>query len=381
MSSNSTLKKCTENRDKAHLKLRMKMRMIGGWLENSDFEWTEAQIDSELSSLETSFDKVCDAHAELVNAVKHTKSQDPDDETLVQGLDNFIMDCTDKIGELKAKILARKGKNPVIVKMAALTSAASEESLHTDTDTVGSAEDGQTAREGGEDSCKRDQDKSELKFAIQGKEGSFLTFAKRGDRYFCQNCKAPQGSKPDRRKRAETEGIKESSIREHARDEHRLKVSWSQVGHELKSATELPPISCQYCGKAFKRYHQGCKNHEEKCSQKPAEKDVVDTEKGKTEPASKRRRHVNNNRDNNAPDPPEHFASTSRQVFSSKNSEKDESITITQYQIESIDTNSVGVRGHLSQLSESNIEQGRVRHAEDADIPIQAVLPNKEKRR
>ena len=372
----STLKKCTENRDKAHLKLRMKMRMIGGWLENRDFEWTEGQIDSELSSLETSFDKVCDAHADLVNAVKHTKSQDPDDETL----DNFIMDCTDKIGELKAKILARKGKNPVIVKMAALTSAASEESLHTDTDTVGSAEDGQTAREGGEDSCKRDQDKSELKFAIQGKEGSFLTFAKRGDRYFCQNCKAPQGSKPDRRKRAKTEGIKESSIREHARDEHRLKVSWSQVGHELKSATELPPISCQYCGKAFKRYHQGCKPHEEKCSQKPASEDVLDTERSKAEPPSKRRRSVNNNRDNKGPDLPEHFPSTSRQVSSPKHSEKDESVNITQYQTESAVTNFEQVRDHLSQLSESNFEQGRGQPW-TAEIPIQIVPANKEQMR
>ena len=113
----------------------------------------------------------------------------------------------------------------MIIKLATLTD-------HLLPNTVGVIEDGRTEKEDGENLCSsNNQDEPELKFAIQGKEGSFLTFIKRGDSYFCQNCKAlSQGSKPDRRRRARSEGIKESSIREHARDEHRLRVSWSRVG-------------------------------------------------------------------------------------------------------------------------------------------------------
>ena len=217
-----SVKKCIEKRDKAHLTFRVKMRIVEGWLENGAFEWIEGQIDSELSNLETTFEKVCDAHAELANTVKHNNPLEPDFGG--ENMDNFIMNCTDKFGELKARMLARRGKNPVIIKLATLTAAPEDHLLPS---TVGVIEDGRTKKEDGENLGRsNDQDGHELKFAIQGKEGSFLTFIKRGDSYFCQNCKAPgKGSKTDRRKRARTEGIRESSIREHARDEHRLRVS------------------------------------------------------------------------------------------------------------------------------------------------------------
>ena len=124
----------------------------------------------------------------------------------------------------------------------------------------------------------KNENGTELIFPIKGKEGSSLIFIKRENLYFCQNCELHHSGKRDRRKRAGTEGIKESSIREHARDEHRLKVSWSQVGDEVKFATELSQISCQYCGKPFKRYHQGCKPHEKKCPKRPtAETTVLET--------------------------------------------------------------------------------------------------------
>ena len=147
----------------------------------------------------------------------------------------------------------------------------------------------ETVDVGGGQTVKKDlQRENELRFKIQGEKGSFLTFIKKGDFYFCQNCtKPPQsGQKEDRRKRAGTHGIKESSIREHARDEHRLKISWSQVEEEVKLAIPLPSISCKYCGKEFKRYHQGCKNHERKCKEKPAIEATGESDCSQSKPTS-----------------------------------------------------------------------------------------------
>ena len=317
MVSKSRLKICNEKRDKAHQALRVKMRMLGGWLENGAFEWTEDQIDVELGNLETSFEKFCDAHAELVQAVNDDKPWEPcfDDEAM----EDFLMNWTDKVGDLKAKMLARKGKNPVIIKSPPLPFILDE---HMHLNEFGSIESGQTAREGDEETCSENQDESELKFAIQGKEGSYLTFIKRGDSYFCQNCKTSQGCKPDRRKRAQTQGIREWSIREHARDAHRLKVSWGQVGDEMKSATELPSFSCKYCAKAFKS-HQGSRKHEKRCSMKHTTTDVIE------EVLSKRRRYINNtdSASTGEPDIPEHFPTTSRQESSPGNSDENESLT------------------------------------------------------
>ena len=74
--SNPIVTKCIEKREKAHLALRMKIRMVGRWLENGALiEWKEDQIDSELRNLEAAFDKLCDAHAELASAVKHNNAQ------------------------------------------------------------------------------------------------------------------------------------------------------------------------------------------------------------------------------------------------------------------------------------------------------------------
>ena len=56
MVSKSRLKICNEKRGKAHQALRVKMRMLGGWLENGAFEWTEDQIHLELGNLETLFE-------------------------------------------------------------------------------------------------------------------------------------------------------------------------------------------------------------------------------------------------------------------------------------------------------------------------------------
>ena len=185
--------------------------------------------------------------------------------------------------------------------------------------------------------------------------------------YKCQNCKTPQGSKPDRRRRAQTEGISESRIRGHARDEHRLRVSWSQTGDQFKSATELLPISCPHCGKAFKRYHQGLKNHEKKCSLKPSEEDALDKERSKAEPPSKNRRYVKD-RDktlSNGADLQEPFPSTSKKVSSPKHSKEHESITR-----EPTVPNSEQVGDDPSRLPlESSFRQGRVQH-DAAQIPM-----------
>ena len=141
VSSNSTLKKCIEKRDKAHLAFRVKVRIVEGWLENGAFEWIEGQIDSELSNLETTFEKVCDAHAELANTVKHNNPQDPDFDD--ENMENFIMNCTDKFGELKARMLARRGENPVIIKLATLTPASED---HLPPNTFGVIEKGRTEK-------------------------------------------------------------------------------------------------------------------------------------------------------------------------------------------------------------------------------------------
>ena len=173
-----------------------------------------------------------------------------------------------------------------------------------------SIENGHSVREEGEAFSCGGQDETELMFPIQGKEGSFLTFTKTDGKdkkgrymYKCKNCEPPQGSKPDRRKRAQTHGISESSIREHARDEHRLKLIWGQVGDELKSATELPSISCKFCGKSFKSEH-GCKKHEkDKCSKKQAI-NGVEMETSKSRPPIKRGKFVNSKHNCNEPGPP-----------------------------------------------------------------------------
>ena len=134
--SESRLTNCTEKRDRSHQALRVKMRMIRGWLEKSSGEWFKDRFDLELGELETTFEKFCDSHAELVNAVKQDKSQstiqvDFDAETM----ENFLMTWADKVGELKAQMLASKGK-------LAPQTTGTEEHLHQNA--VGSTETGQT---------------------------------------------------------------------------------------------------------------------------------------------------------------------------------------------------------------------------------------------
>ena len=242
--SNSNLTNCIKKRDKAHQTLRIKMRIVEGWLDNGSFEWNEDQIDSELKNLDATFENFSDAHLEFSNAVRQEKPKEPgfDDETM----EDFLMTWTDKVGNLKAKILARKGKTSAIIKLAPVT-PSSEEPQHPAV--VGVIENGQPVREDDEDV---------LEFPIQGKEGSALKFIKKGDSYFCRNCKTPQERKRDRRKRA----------------------------------TELPSIACQYCGKLFKRFHQGCRDHERKCPKRPPEEDLLEEEVNKSEPSSKRKKDV-----------------------------------------------------------------------------------------
>ena len=214
-------------RDQAHQALRVRMRMVERWLEKNDGPLSGDQTDVELGKLESIFEEFCKAHVELVSAVKHNKPQEPgfDEETM----ETFLMNETDKFSDLKAQMHERKQKQPVIFTLTVPLATASEE--HTSSNRARTIENGQTAREDNEVLSSKSQD-DELKFPIRGKEGSFLTFIKSDKKdkkgnymYKCQSCKTPQGSKPDRRKRAETEGISESRIRGHARDEHRLRVS------------------------------------------------------------------------------------------------------------------------------------------------------------
>ena len=122
------------------------------------------------------------------------------------------------------------------------------------------------------------EDLDELRFPIQGEEDSFLTLVTKKNEngkftYKCQNCEPPQGSKPDGRRRAQTEGLCKSSIRNHARDFHMLKLIWGEKGDELKSAKRLPgeKFYCKFCDTHSERPHRGCKKRsKERCSEKPA---------------------------------------------------------------------------------------------------------------
>ena len=153
------------------------------------------------------------------------------------------------------------------------TSLTASPEEHQHPNTVDSIANGDSAEEG-----FGSEDLDELKFPIQGEEDSFLTLVTKKNEngkftYKCQNCEPPQGSRPDGRRRAQTEGLCKSSIRNHARDFHMLKLIWGEKGDELKSAKRLPgeKFYCKFCDTHSERPHRGCKKRsKERCSEKPA---------------------------------------------------------------------------------------------------------------
>ena len=125
------------------------------------------------------------------------------------------------------------------------------------------------------------QEEEELRFAIKDSQGSFtgsyLTFNKVGEdkdgsMYVCRDCSTSPEINSSMRNiatgKTAKDGIKKSSISNHAKMVHEMKVSFARGA---ESATPMPPILCRYCGQKFTRHHQGRLPHEEKCDKKPPE--------------------------------------------------------------------------------------------------------------
>ena len=107
-------------------------------------------------------------------------------------------------------------------------------------------------------------------FTYEDDDGSekSLSFRVKDDRYICQD-QICQSARADTRKKAGSEGLVWSSVREHAKYDHLLKLRRNKT---RTWAEKLKPLKCPFCEAIFKKYYQGLKEHvdDKHCSKRPA---------------------------------------------------------------------------------------------------------------